>query len=156
VAQTTPGSTTTYEPLTAFWLTVTAAAVSWALTVAGAIAEITDGFPLGLVGLAAVLAGSITVGAMHQRAEHACQRRHAEVVEVAGALTAQVEQVSVKVGTRMTMTAEVAARLRQVDRPERRLESSEYYQVYTDVLMDLCGLRSDGEIEGEQPSASAN
>jgi len=51
--------------------------------------------------------------------------------------------------------SELAARLQRAARSGgRQLEQSEYYQVYTDVLLDLCGIKPDDDGEQSEPTPS--
>jgi hypothetical protein len=132
-------------------LLTTAAGILWVLAVGAVVGDVGehDRMPDSISTGLCVLAGTASIIAV------AFWTRSASAATI-GALAAEVEQVSAKVtqpsvGGTVALPA-LAARLQHAGRAGgRRLEQSEYYQVYTDVLMDLCGLQP----EQEDPPATA-
>jgi hypothetical protein len=173
VSEAMPGSTNLYAPyapLPKYWYAILAAAVLWVLTVVGAVLDITDRFPRGVVYTVGTGAGSVTILAgllwlswvtraryaeLEQRIEQhgrdvaALTRLASSAVTNLGALDGRVEQISAQMLTRERAHRETLRRV--LANPERHndaavgaLDRSEYWQVYSDVMSDLGGLGGDG------------
>lgn len=128
--------------------------LAWVLALALTVTDSVDiAWPRAVTNLVIAVAGTSTAVAVIlsvvYRHQDAAAADHGLLLTELATLTAQMGELSAKMQT--VPSGAIVTRLRQLaatngqSNGHGKLAQSEYYQVYADVLTDLCGLNPDDE-----------